>query len=174
VVQQQNKTLNFYTKYQPANNVSFFLVMHRVTNHPPVSAGTMKTVPAVAMRHWQTGTIIKNGKIPKDERITIPESQNAFRVQQLPSQIPRMLIAMMGRATIEQPPVIVLDPFHGTGSTAIAAFQLNCPFVGNDFDPAAKGLTTETLNALLVYDADEDGVRTHSQRDARNPTYHTG
>lgn len=44
---------------------------------------------------------------------------------------------------------LIVDPFCGSGTVFAAAIQLNCPAVGFDTDPAAIGLSKETIRKCL-------------------------
>ena len=50
-----------------------------------------------------------------------------------PVRLPEMCIRLHGLR--EEPPLLVLDPFMGTGSTAVAAERLGCHYVGFEVDP---------------------------------------
>jgi DNA modification methylase len=61
-----------------------------------------------------------------------------------PTELPRRCIEAYGRAG---PDVVVLDPFAGSGTTALAAVELGCSYVGFEIDPeqaeAANARTAE-------------------------------
>ncbi len=50
-----------------------------------------------------------------------------------PDRLPEMCIRLHGLR--EAPPLVVLDPFLGTGTTAAAAVRLGCRYVGFEKDP---------------------------------------
>jgi len=50
-----------------------------------------------------------------------------------PDKLPEMCIRLHGLR--EDPPLVVLDPFLGTGTTAVAAARLGCRYVGFEVDP---------------------------------------
>ena len=85
---------------------------------------------------WNAGTIIPSAAVPKYERVTVKvdKKRTYVRTQQLPTAVIRPLIRIFGRAIKEQDEVFVVDPFMGTGSTAVAAHQLGCGFFGWDRD----------------------------------------
>ena len=55
---------------------------------------------------------------------------------------------MYGRALKEQEPMVIVDPFMGSGSTALAARQLGCGFIGWDRDANVVSMAKEKFEAL--------------------------
>lgn len=60
-----------------------------------------------------------------------------------PIKLPEMCIKLHGLDKNE--PLIILDPFLGSGSTAIASKKLNCIYVGFEIDPKYLALAKEAL-----------------------------
>jgi site-specific DNA-methyltransferase (adenine-specific) len=60
-----------------------------------------------------------------------------------PEKLPEMCIRLHGQR--EEPPLLVLDPFMGTGTTAVAARRLGCRYVGFEID---KGYTDTSERRL--------------------------
>ena len=71
------------------------------------------------------------------------------RTQQLATAVLRPVIRIFGRALHEQPEGFVVDPFMGTGSTAMAAHQLGCGFFGWDRDATVVLLATTKVKKIL-------------------------
>ena len=67
------------------------------------------------------------------------------RRDQHPCQLPEPLLERLVLMTTE-PGDIVLDPFVGAGTTAIAAKRLGRAYIGIDIDPAYVQITTEKLS----------------------------
>ena len=163
VVSSSARGLTYFNKYQQANNVFSFLCLHRADQHPQVTSDFLRDKPGMTKLMnvlWNTGTIITSAAVPKTERIAvrIEKKLTYLRTQQLPSAVLRPLIRMFGRAVTEQPALVVVDPFMGSGSTALAARQLGCGFIGWDRDPvivehaqakfaALKKVDTRSFNA---------------------------
>ncbi len=63
-----------------------------------------------------------------------------------PLELPRRCIDAYGLAG---PEVVVLDPFAGSGSTGIAAAELDCSFIGFEIDPDHAGAANERLGNAL-------------------------
>jgi site-specific DNA-methyltransferase (adenine-specific) len=62
-----------------------------------------------------------------------------------PDRLPEMCILLHGIR--EHPPLVVLDPFMGTGSTAVAAVRLGCRYVGFEMDEGYAALAMERIRA---------------------------
>ncbi|MBK5112304.1 MAG: site-specific DNA-methyltransferase [Candidatus Heimdallarchaeota archaeon] len=60
-----------------------------------------------------------------------------------PIQLPEMCIKLHGLA--KSKPLIILDPFMGAGTTALAAKKLGCNYVGFEIDPNYINLALEAL-----------------------------
>lgn len=76
---------------------------------------------------------------------------------QFPARLPEMCIKLHGRDQAG----LVLDPFLGTGSTAVACKKLGVPFVGFEVDP---DYVNEALQRLgLKDDGAPDRARTQTQ-----------
>ena len=153
LVASSAKGLTYFNKYQQANNVFSFLCLHRADQHPPVTADFLRDKPGMAKLMnalWNTGTIIPTAAVPKTERVSarVEKKLTYLRTQQLPAAVMRPLIRMFGRAVTDQPAVVVVDPFMGTGSTAIAARQLGCGFIGWDRDPVIVEHASEKFSVL--------------------------
>ena len=156
VVSNNAKGLSVYNKYQLATNVFTFLCLHRADAHPPVTSDFLRGKPGmVKMMHslWNAGTVISSAMVPKVERVSIKVDKKAaatyVRTQQLATAVIRPIIRIFGRALHEQPQVCIIDPFMGTGSTAMAAHQLGCSFIGWDRDPVVVGLANKKFQALV-------------------------
>ena len=120
VVAASAKGLSYFNKYQQANNVFSFLCLHRAEEHPPVTSDFLRDKPGMVKLMntlWNTGTIIPSAAVPKTERVAarIEKKLTYLRTQQLPAAVLRPLIRMFGRAVTEQPAVVVVDPFMGSG-----------------------------------------------------------
>ena len=158
VVSNNAKGLTVCNKYQLATNVFTFLCLHRADEHPPVTSEFLKDKPGmVKLSHslWNAGTVISSALVPKVERLSIKVEKKAtyVRTQQLATAVVRPLIRIFGRALHEQPQVCVVDPFMGTGSTAMAAHQLGCSFVGWDRDPVVVSLANKKFNSVIQVSA---------------------
>ena len=70
----------------------------------------------------------------KDARAAVSRS-TYFRNQQLPASVVVAVLKKFARCHAAQAPSIVVDPFVGSGSTALAARMLGCMFNGGDKDP---------------------------------------
>ena len=68
-----------------------------------------------------------------------------IRPQQLPLPMLRHLIQMFGRWSENQAPLIIVDPFCGTGSTNMAAAQQGCYSIGLDIDNGLEVHTHELI-----------------------------
>jgi site-specific DNA-methyltransferase (adenine-specific) len=62
-----------------------------------------------------------------------------------PDRLPEMCIRLHGLS--EERPLLVLDPFMGTGTTALAARRLGCRYVGFEVDPRYVRLARGRLEA---------------------------
>ena len=60
-----------------------------------------------------------------------------------PDKLPEMCIRLHGLRA--DPPLLVLDPFMGTGTTAVAAQRLGCHYVGFEKDPAYARIARKQL-----------------------------
>lgn len=65
-----------------------------------------------------------------------------------PTQKPLELVRRIIRASTAQTSLIV-DPFMGSGTTGVAAAELNRPFIGIDMDPRYVELATRRIAAVL-------------------------
>jgi hypothetical protein len=155
VIPTSTKGLTFFNKYQHANNTFSFLCLHRADAHPPVTSDFLRDKPGMHKLMnalWNTGTIIPSAAVSKAERVVVrmraEKTTTYMRTQQLATAVLRPLIRMFGRALKEQQPIVVVDPFMGTGSTALAARQLGCGFIGWDRDPTIVHLATSKYDAL--------------------------
>ena len=61
-----------------------------------------------------------------------------FRQEQLPHEMLLMLLKIFARVHSQQRECCVIDPFIGTGSTAVAALALGCKCIGMDICPEAS------------------------------------
>lgn len=78
---------------------------------------------------------------------TIPVTPQSERVHgHHPAQKPLGLLRRI-MATATKPGDLVLDPFCGSGTTALAALEAGCRFVGIDQDDAYLALTQRRINA---------------------------
>jgi predicted RNA methylase len=148
------KGLNFYTKYQMATNVFHFLCFHKSDVHPLVTADFLRDKRAMVKLMnalWNAGTSIPSAAVPKIERVTSKVNAKAtyVRTQQLATAVIRPVIRIFGRALHEQASVCVIDPFMGTGSTAVAAHQLGCSFMGWDRDRVVVTLANTKFKQLV-------------------------
>ena len=153
LVASSTKGLTFFNKYQHANNVFSFLCLHHTDKHPPVTSDFLRDKAGMAKLMnalWNTGTIVQSAAVPKAERLTakVEKQITYMRTQQLPAAVLRPLIRMFGRALSEQPAVVIVDPFMGCGSTALAARQLGCSFIGWDRDHTIVTLARDKVDAL--------------------------
>lgn len=84
------------------------------------------------------GRLKSSGKIPEDWWITIPRLQgNAIEKIGYPTQKPEALLRRIILVSSKENDV-VLDPFCGCGTTAIAASKLNRRFIGIDIDTSER------------------------------------
>ncbi len=60
-----------------------------------------------------------------------------------PDRLPEMCIKLHGLG--EGQPLVVLDPFMGTGTTALAARRLGCRYIGFESDPGYVGIALSRL-----------------------------
>ena len=153
VVSASSKGLTYFNKYQHANNVFTFLCFHRADYHPLVTSDFLREKPGMAKLMntlWNTGTVIPAAAVPKAERVMVKvEKKLAYmRTQQVSASVMRPLIRMYGRALKEQEPMVIVDPFMGSGSTALAARQLGCGFIGWDRDANVVSMAKEKFEAL--------------------------
>lgn len=58
-----------------------------------------------------------------------------------PSKLPEMCIRLHGRERVK----LVVDPFMGVGSTALAALRAHVPFIGFEIDPEYVALAREQI-----------------------------
>ena len=154
VTPTSNKGLTFYNKYQMANNIFAFVCFHKADQHPPVTSDFLRDKPGMAKLMnalWNAGTTIPSAAVPKVERVTTKIGKKAtyVRTQQLSTAVVRPIIRIFGRALREQNEVCVIDPFMGTGSTAMAAHQLGCRFIGWDRDPAMVVHANSKFNSIV-------------------------
>ena len=63
-----------------------------------------------------------------------------------PDRLPEMCIRLHGLR--DEPPLVVLDPFLGTGTTAVAARRLGCRYVGFDVDAHYVEIACRRVDAL--------------------------
>jgi hypothetical protein len=88
----------------------------------------------VLQKHWDGPQEHDTGggaQLPPSRK---PGSKPRLRAEQLPTSMLRFLIMAFGRWSAFQAPLVVCDPFCGTGSTGVAATQLGCYFMGMDND----------------------------------------
>ena len=64
-----------------------------------------------------------------------------------PDKLPEMCIRLHGLRQGE--PLVVLDPFMGTGTTAVAARRLGCHYVGFEVDPGYVRIARRRLSPVL-------------------------
>ena len=153
VIPTSTKGLTYFNRYQHANNVFSFLCLHRADAHPNVTSDFLRDKPCMHKLKnalWNAGTVSPSAAVPKAERVSVRmQKQTTYmRTQQLATAVLRPLIRMFGRALKEQEPVVIVDPFMGTGSTALAARQLGCGFIGWDRDPTIVHHAQEKFQAL--------------------------
>jgi site-specific DNA-methyltransferase (adenine-specific) len=82
--------------------------------------------------------------IPYDTVVSAKPHPAAF-----PEKLPEMCIRLHGlvRRTADEP-LAVLDPFMGTGTTAVAAKRLGCRYVGFELDPHYVQICKSRLSQL--------------------------
>ena len=149
-----SKGLTFYNKYQMANNLFAFVCFHKADKHPLVTSDFLRDKPGMVKLMnalWNAGTTIPSAAVPKVERVTTKIGKKATyeRTQQFSTAVVRPIIRIFGRALREQDEVCVVDPFMGTGSTAMASHQLGCRFIGWDRDPAMVVLANSKFNSIV-------------------------
>ena len=64
-----------------------------------------------------------------------------------PTELPKRCIEAYG---ISGPDVVVLDPFSGSGSTGIAAAELDCRFIGFEIDTDQVNASQERISAVTL------------------------
>ena len=69
-----------------------------------------------------------------------------FRQEQLPHEMLLMLLKIFARVHSQQRECCVIDPFIGTGSTAVAALALGCKCIGMDICPEAAVQSVVCVN----------------------------
>lgn len=81
---------------------------------------------------------------------SIPDIWQIKRVTRAPypTQKPTEVFRLMLRASAE-PDFVVCDPFLGSGSSAIAALQENCQFIGCDISDQSLEVVCERISAFL-------------------------
>jgi site-specific DNA-methyltransferase (adenine-specific) len=84
------------------------------------------------------------GPIVSDVWTDIHRIRHKKRHDEHPCQLPVHLLERLLLMTTDEGD-IVLDPFVGTGTTAIAAKRLGCRFIGIDIDPSYVEMTKKKL-----------------------------
>jgi len=71
------------------------------------------------------------------------EGPNGVRhFSRFPTELPRRCISAYG---LTGPEVVVLDPFSGSGTTGLAALELDCSYLGFEIDPGLAGASNKLL-----------------------------
>ena len=82
----------------------------------------------------------------EDAQKTAKRKKQQFRTEQLPVRHINEMLLTFARAWAKPPAldpaekVVIVDPFAGSGSTGMAAYALDCDFIGIDCDPYAQDL----------------------------------
>jgi ribosomal protein L11 methylase PrmA len=156
--------LTSYTKWQTKRNFHSILVFHKADVKPQVSAAFVrdmgitgeptKAQNVLSAQLWNAAVHSKTiMKVPDGERARAgskgKEAKEALRVQQLSSVVSELVIQRWGRALDAQKPVLVVDLFMGCGGAALAAYKLECPFIGVDRDEACVAAAEEMFFRLI-------------------------
>jgi len=139
--------------YKPVNSPRYLNNAHEYIFHftPHGSVGLDKLAVGVPYRdksnigRWKRATrdLRDRGNtwfIPYETVTGAKPHPSAF-----PDRLPEMCIRLHGLR--EEPPLMVLDPFAGTGTTLVAAQRLGCRYVGFEIDPAYARTARTRLSA---------------------------
>ena len=74
--------------------------------------------------------------VPIDPNTKLPQS--TYRVEQLALASLKEVLRAYARPSLAYPEALIVDPFAGTGTTAVAAYLLDCDFVGGDTCPFSE------------------------------------
>jgi hypothetical protein len=98
----------------------------------------------------------------EDAQKNIKRKKQQFRTEQLPVRHINEMLLTFARAWAVPPTadpaekVLIIDPFAGSGSTGMAAYALDCDFIGFDCDPTAQdlwhGYGADNLTAAGTYE----------------------
>jgi hypothetical protein len=133
IVAREPHPLDLRTSRTPGDNTQFWVSFHKKGITPIVPAEHLMKHPdrnakAIAAI-WSAGVTVQSNKVPGVERAK-DERNKMLRVQQLRASSVLKIIHQFTRATTWDPQAIIVDPFMGAGSTAIAARMAGCYFIG--------------------------------------------
>ncbi len=134
-------------------------VFHRLRIDPPLPANYRYTRERgmFVTDVWDDIRELTAGYFAGDEALRLANGERAHK-QQAPLAL---LVRILLSSTL--PGDVVCDPFAGTGTTLVAAAQLNRQYVGMEIDPANAALIAQRLTGR----ADRDNVRARFYNDYR-------
>jgi len=117
---------------------------HELKWHPELI-----TIPRALKKNIRTGQDYTSGKIPTDVWTMNNHTGSKEYVCWHPTQKP---IALLQRCILAHTCTddVVLDPFSGSGSTAIAALTLNRKFIGSELDSTYYKKSLERISETLT------------------------
>lgn len=145
-----NKTIQgnpLIAKYQPLKIHEDIAVFSKETHnyYPRMTSGKMRTKGGGESKIWN----VPNPQYESDEYFpkSIIEFSNADRSMEHQTQKPVPLMEYLV-ATYSKEGDTILDPFLGSGTTAIAAHNLNRNFIGIEISPEYVKIAQDRLSAL--------------------------
>jgi hypothetical protein len=134
----------------PAKNVNNFCVYGRVKQNVTTRVGDNIVHNALLERRWvrsfvQTCTPTTM-EVRKNYNITTGKREIRTRSSQLGIKSLMHLLQMFGRGHPNAPATYILDPFSGTGSTAVACSRLGINCVCLDIDAQVVGVANTWLD----------------------------
>lgn len=143
-----------YGHFKPINSPRFLNDCHEYVFHfrrigqkaavDRLALGVPHKDPSNAKR-WASGSSVRcRGNVWYVPYTTIRSKSERPHPATFPPDLAAMCIKLHGLR--ESPPLLVLDPFMGSGSTAVAALRLGADVIGFDIDPEYVAMATARVS----------------------------